>query len=285
MTVTAGASPALGSPQLPTRTRRIALQIEYDGSAYAGWQCQASAPSIQSQLQAALSRVADAPVALICAGRTDAGVHARAQIAHFDTTAVRDAAAWVLGTNTLLPPDISVSWARPMPAHFHARYSTLWRTYRYLILNRRARSALAAGRALRVSTPLAIEAMRAGAAWLLGEHDFSAFRAAECQSRSPVRIVRTLTIERAGDWVSIDITANAFLHHMARNLVGLLVAIGQGRVPSEHARLRLASRARDAHVVTVPAAGLYLWSVHYPAAFGLPVDSAMMPPVSAPGAA
>jgi tRNA pseudouridine38-40 synthase len=127
--------------------------------------------------------------------------------------------------------------------------------------------------------------MRAAAAWLLGEHDFSAFRAAECQSRSPIRIVRALTIERFGDWVSIDITANAFLHHMARNLVGLLVAIGQGRVPSEHARLRLASRQRDAHVVTVPAAGLYLWSVQYPAAFGLPVDSAMMPPVFAPGPA
>ncbi|HEX4049805.1 MAG TPA: tRNA pseudouridine(38-40) synthase TruA [Steroidobacteraceae bacterium] len=265
--------------------RRIALQIEYDGGAYAGWQSQAVAPSVQSQLQAALARVADAPIALICAGRTDAGVHARAQIAHFDTSAPRSAAAWVLGTNRLLPSDISVGWARPMPAHFHARYSALWRTYRYLILNRRARSALAAGRALRVGAPLAVEHMRAGASWLLGEHDFSAFRAAECQSRSPVRVVRALTIERLGDWVSIDITANAFLHHMARNLVGLLVAIGQGRVPSEHARLRLTSRERDAHVVTVPAAGLYLWGVQYPAAFGLPADSAMMPAVSAPGPA
>lgn len=269
----------------PARARRVALQIEYDGRAYAGWQSQALAPSIQSQLQTALARVADAPIALICAGRTDAGVHARAQIAHFDTTAPRSTEAWVLGTNTLLPADISVRWARPVPAHFHARYSALWRTYRYLILNRRARSALAAGRALRVGAPLSVEHMRAGAAWLLGEHDFSAFRSAECQSRSPVRIVRALTIERQDDWVSIDITANAFLHHMARNLVGLLVAIGQGRVPSEHARLRLASRARDAHVVTVPPAGLYLWSVQYPAPFGLPVDSAMMPPVSAPGPA
>ena len=269
----------------PARARRVALQIEYDGGAYAGWQSQPLAPSIQSQLQTALARIADAPIALVCAGRTDAGVHARAQIAHFDTTALRSAEAWVLGTNTLLPADISVRWARPVPAHFHARYSALWRTYRYLIVNRRARSALAAGRALRVSAPLSVEQMRAGAACLLGEHDFSAFRSAECQSRSPVRIVRALTIERLGDWVSIDITANAFLHHMARNLVGLLLAIGAGRVPGEHARLRLASRQRDAHVVTVPPAGLYLWSVQYPAPFGLPVDSAMMPPVPAPGPA
>ena len=267
------------------RPRRIALQIEYDGSAYAGWQTQAAAPSIQSQLQRALSRVADGAVTLICAGRTDAGVHARAQIAHFDTAARRSAQAWVLGANTLLPPDISISWARSVPAHFHARYSALWRTYRYLILNRRARSALAAGRALQIGAPLEVARMREAAAWLIGEHDFSAFRAAECQSRSPVRIVRALDVERVGDWITIDITANAFLHHMARNLVGLLVAIGQQRVPSEHARARLASRVRDAHVVTVPAAGLYLWNVEYPAPFGLPVDSAMMPAVSAPGPA
>lgn len=293
MTVAAGRTPAVGSPEdpqglqapPPPRRRRIAVQIEYDGRAYAGWQTQADAPSIQSQVQSALSRVADEPVALICAGRTDAGVHARAQIAHFDTLVARTPGAWLLGGNTHLPPDISLAWVRPVPAHFHARYSALWRTYRYLILNRRARSALAAGRALQVAAPLAHERMREGAAWLTGEHDFSAFRAAECQSHSPVRIVRTLSVERQGDWISIDITANAFLHHMARNIVGLLLAIGRQRVPSEHARLRLASRQRDAHVVTVPAAGLYLWSVEYPAPFGLPVDSAMMPPVAAPGPA
>ncbi len=159
------------------------------------------------------------------------------------------------------------------------------RTYRYVILNRRARSALAAGRALVVPAPLEVARMREGAAWLVGEHDFSAFRAAECQSRSPVRILRRLEVQRSGDWICVDITANAFLHHMARNLVGLLVANGQQRVPSEHARERLASRQRDAHVVTVPAAGLYLWAVEYPAPFGLPVDSAIMPPVPAQGLA
>jgi tRNA pseudouridine38-40 synthase len=280
LSVSAGPAPAVGP-----RLRRVALQVEYDGGAYAGWQTQACAPSIQGHLEKALGRVADAPVQLTCAGRTDAGVHARAQFAHFDTRAVRDARAWVLGANTHLPADISVSWAGVMPAHFHARYSALWRSYRYLILNRRARSALAAGRALAVPHPLSVAQMRAGAQWLLGEHDFSAFRSAECQSRSPVRIVRALSIERAGDWVTIDITANAFLHHMARNLVGLLMAIGQQRVPPEHARERLASRQRDAHVVTVPAAGLYFWAVQYPAAFGLPADSAIMPAVPASGAA
>ncbi len=263
------------------RLRRIALQVEYDGGAYAGWQTQVSAPSIQGHLESALSRVADAAVLLTCAGRTDAGVHARAQFAHFDTPAVRSARAWVLGANTHLPADISVSWAGVMPGHFHARYSAIWRTYRYVILNRRARSALAAGRALAVPYALSVEHMREGAGWLLGEHDFSAFRSAECQSRSPVRIVRALTIERSGDWITIDITANAFLHHMARSLVGLLLAIGQQRVAPEHTRERLASRQRDAHVVTVPAAGLYFWAVEYPAAFGLPADSAIMPaPVS-----
>jgi tRNA pseudouridine38-40 synthase len=291
LTLTAGAGPAVGSPEEqargsgPQRLRRIALQIEYNGGAYAGWQRQASAPSVQSELETALSRIADAPVSLTCAGRTDAGVHARAQVAHFDTAAVRPIQAWVLGANTLLPADISVRWASAVPAHFHARYSAQWRTYRYLILNRRARSALAAGRALRIAAALSVEPMQAAAATLLGEHDFSAFRAAECQSRSPVRILRTLAIERSGEWISIDITANAFLHHMARNLVGLLVAIGRGRVPAGHARLLLAARQRDAHVVTVPAAGLYLWSVQYPAPFGVPIDSAMMPAVSAPGPA
>jgi tRNA pseudouridine38-40 synthase len=275
----------LAGPASPVgpRVRRIALQIEYHGGAYAGWQTQASAPSVQSHLESALARVADAPVSLICAGRTDAGVHARAQIAHFDTAARREARAWVLGANTYLPPDISLAYAAAVPRHFHARYSAISRTYRYLILNRRARSALAAGRALAVAYPLAVERMREGAQWLLGEHDFSAFRSAECQSRSPVRIVHALGIERSGDWVTIDITANAFLHHMARTLVGLLLAIGQQRVPPEHARERLASRQRDAHIVTVPATGLYFWAVQYPAAFGLPVDSAIMPPLPAPG--
>ncbi len=260
------------------RSRRIAIGIEYDGSAYGGWQVQPATASVQGLLEAALARVADAPVRLVCAGRTDAGVHARAQVAHFDTLAPRASRAWLLGTNRLLPADISLQWVCAVPPHFHARYSALSRTYRYLILNRSARSALAAHRALLVHQPLDVGAMRAAAAWLVGEHDFSAFRSAECQSRSPVRILERLTVERSADWVVVEASANAFLHHMARNLVGLLLAVGLARVPPEHARVRLASRVRDAHVVTAGACGLYLWRIAYPPQFGLPADSAMMPP-------
>jgi len=212
----------------------------------------------------------------VCAGRTDAGVHAREQVAHFDSTSVRTSSAWLLGTNTELPADVSVSWVRPVPDHFHARYSALARSYRYLILNRAARSALLAGRALLVHQPLDVEAMQAGAQWLIGEHDFSAFRSSECQSHSPVRLVRTLRVRRSGPWIAIDVTANAFLHHMVRNIAGLLIAIGQGRASSERAREQLESRQRSTGAATAAAHGLYFWHVEYPAQFGLPIDSAMI---------
>jgi tRNA pseudouridine38-40 synthase len=256
--------------------RRIAVGIEYDGSRYSGWQVQQGASSLQATLEGALARVADAPVALVCAGRTDAGVHARAQVGHFDTTAARAARAWLLGANTYLPADISLCWVRGVPRHFHARYSALARTYRYLILNRASRSALSHGRALLVHQRLDAGLMAQGAQWLIGEHDFSAFRAAECQARSPVRELRTLTVRRVGDWIAIDVTANAFLHHMVRNIVGLLVAIGLGRAPPERAQARLASRTRTPGELTAAAHGLYLLHVQYPAAFGLPADSAMI---------
>lgn len=259
---------------VPARRRRIAIGIEYDGGSYSGWQSQPHARSVQATIEAALAHVAAAPVALVCAGRTDAGVHARAQVAHFDTAAVRSARAWLLGTNTHLPADISLRWARAVPDHFHARYSALSRTYRYLILNRGARSALAAGRALVVHQRLEVELMQAGAAGLAGEHDFSAFRSVECQSRSPVRVLRRLTVERTGDWVTIEATANAFLHHMARNLVGALLAIGLQRAGPESARAQLESRVRDVRTATAAAAGLYLWQVQYPPPFALPADVA-----------
>jgi tRNA pseudouridine38-40 synthase len=262
--------------------RRLAVGIEYDGSAYCGWQQQRAAPSVQAALEAALSRVADAQVTLTCAGRTDAGVHARAQVAHFDTAAVRVSHAWLMGANTYLPRDISLHWVRPVPDHFHARHSALGRTYRYLILNRTARSALAAGRALLVHQPLDVESMRAGARYLIGEHDFSAFRSSECQAHSPVRQLRALAIERHGDWVQLDVTANAFLHHMVRNIVGLLLAIGLGRAGPERAREQLESRARSEGEATAAALGLYFWRVEYPGAFGLPAeDSAIMHPFTA----
>ena len=256
--------------------RRIALGVSYDGGRYSGWQQQSSASSIQATLERALSSIADERVELICAGRTDAGVHACRQVVHFDTQAVRPSSAWLLGSNKELPPDISVSWSCPVPDHFHARYSALLRTYRYVILNRSARSALTGGRALVFHHPLQVEAMRAGAQWLIGEHDFDAFRSSHCQSRSPVRRLDGLEVTRRGDWVTIEISANAFLHHMVRNIVGLLVAIGQGRAPPERAREQLASRRRSTGAATAAAHGLYLWQVQYPSQFGLPADSAII---------
>jgi tRNA pseudouridine38-40 synthase len=258
---------------------RVAIGIEYDGAAYSGWQQQAAANSVQATLERAVSRIADEPVEVVCAGRTDAGVHAREQVAHFDSRAKRRPAAWLLGTNAELPSDISLSWVRFVPDHFHARYSALMRSYRYLILNRAARSALLAGRALIVHQPLDIEAMRAGAQYLVGEHDFSAFRSSECQSHSPVRMLRSLRVSRSGSWVAIDVTANAFLHHMVRNIAGLLLSIGQGRLPPEYAREQLDSRQRSTGAATAAAHGLYLWQVEYPPQFGLPLDSAMILPV------
>jgi tRNA pseudouridine38-40 synthase len=255
---------------------RIAVGIEYDGGAYSGWQVQSAAPSIQSEVEHALTQVADAPVAVICAGRTDAGVHARAQLAHFDTAAVRRERAWVLGANTHLPQDVALRWARAVPDHFHARYSALSRTYRYVIVNRLARSALAFQRAWCVHKPLDEAAMRAAAAELIGEHDFSAFRSAECQARSPIRRLYSLEVRRQGDWLTIDVRANAFLHHMVRNIVGLLVAVGAGRTSSRRAREQLQSRQRSTGEATAPAQGLYLWQVEYPPQFGLPDDSAMI---------
>jgi len=249
---------------------RIAIGIEYDGRAYCGWQQQDEAPSVQETLERALSRVADAPVALTAAGRTDAGVHARIQIAHFDTMAVRSARAWLLGSNTYLPPDISLRWARPVAAHFHARFAALSRTYRYYILNRAARSALAAGRALCVYRPLDAARMQAAAQHLVGQHDFSAFRAAACQARSPVRRLEQLSVSRAGEWLTVEVTANAFLHHMVRNIVGLLVAVGVGDAAPEQALVQLESRQRSTGEATAAAHGLYLWQIRYPLAFGLP---------------
>jgi tRNA pseudouridine38-40 synthase len=249
---------------------RIAVGIEYDGSAYAGWQAQAERRTVQQIAERALGSVADEAIALTCAGRTDAGVHALGQVAHFDTRAVRAARGWVLGANSELPPDISLSWAVPVPEHFHARYCAEARTYRYLILNRTARSALVAHRAAWVHRPLDPERMAEAAAMLHGEHDFSAFRSSECQAKSPIRRLGRLTVERRGDWVTIEATANAFLHHMMRNIAGLLIAIGRGEAPPAFAREVLEGRDRTRNAATAPAAGLYLMSVRYPAAFGLP---------------
>ena len=249
---------------------RVAVGIEYDGGAFAGWQSQPRLVTVQDELERALSLVAAEPVSVVCAGRTDAGVHARAQVAHFDTSATRTGRAWTLGANSHLPRQVSLRWARTVPAHFHARYSAESRTYCYLILNRPTRSALAAGRAAVIHRPLDVRAMNEAAQALVGEHDFSAFRAAECQARSPVRRLSQLTVMQRADWLVMRVTANAFLHHMVRNIAGLLIRIGEGQAPPSWARTVLESRDRREAAPTAPAGGLYFWSVRYPEAFALP---------------
>jgi tRNA pseudouridine38-40 synthase len=252
---------------------RIAVGLEYDGTGFVGWQTQRSLRTVQGLAEAALSQVANEAISLVCAGRTDAGVHAREQIAHFDTTALRTSRGWMLGANTNLPPDISVAWAREVPAHFHARYSAESRAYRYFIFNRNARSALTARRATHVHKPLDHDRMEQAAAYLVGEHDFSAFRSSECQAHSPIRRLYELTVRRTGDWVVIDAHGNAFLHHMVRNIAGLLIFVGHGDAQPEWAGEVLAGRDRTKGAPTAPPDGLYLWRVRYPAAFGLPSNA------------
>ncbi len=250
---------------------RIAIGIEYDGTAFAGWQRQGHARSVQGELEAALARVADHPVELTAAGRTDAGVHAMQQVAHFDSPSVRDERAWVLGTNSGAPADVGLLWARAVPDDFHARYCALARSYRYRILNQALRPVLERQRACWIREPLDAGAMHAAAQALVGEHDFSAFRAAECQSRTPVRRLDAVAVQRIDDrWVEIDVTANAFLHHMVRNLAGSLIAVGRGeRSPGWIAEV-LAGRDRKLAGITAPPQGLYLACVRYPASCGLP---------------
>jgi tRNA pseudouridine38-40 synthase len=255
---------------------RVAIGIEYDGAAYHGWQRQPHSASVQETVQKALGQVAGVPVELTCAGRTDAGVHARGQVAHFDSDVERSPRAWLFGVNSLLPASVNLRWVQPVTEQFHARYGALRRSYRYLILNRPTRSALAAGRALVVYPPLDVALMQRAAEALVGEHDFSAFRAAECQARSPVRTIQTLAVRRNGDWVSIEVTANAFLQHMVRNIAGTLLAVGRGDAGPQRAREQLESRRRSTGEATAAAHGLYLWRVDYAPEFGLPADSAMI---------
>jgi tRNA pseudouridine38-40 synthase len=253
---------------------RIAIGIEYDGSAYSGWQMQQHAPSVQAELERSLSRVADHELRLTAAGRTDAGVHALMQVAHFDTTVSRPEQAWVLGGSAECAPDVSVLWARPVPDDFHARFSALSRSYVYRIVNRRVRPALERSRACWVRRPLDADAMHAAAQALAGEHDFSAFRAAECQSRTPVRRVLEVSVRRDADRIEIAITANAFLHHMVRNVAGTLVSVGVGDRPTGWVAEVLASADRTRAGATAPPQGLYFAGVEYEARWGLPTAMA-----------
>jgi tRNA pseudouridine38-40 synthase len=249
---------------------RIAVGVEYDGTAYAGWQSQSNVDSIQAQLERALGEVANHPIDVVCAGRTDAGVHALCQVAHFDATAVRSSRGWVLGANTHLPDDIALTWAIPVPEDFHARYSATTRSYRYVFLNRGTRSALARLRACLVHRALDVAAMNTAGQFLVGEHDFTSFRSAECQSRTPVRRVDCVKVARDGEFVVVDVTANAFLHHMVRNFAGALLGVGLGESAPDWIRELLELRDRTRAGVTAPPQGLYLRAVAYPSSLGLP---------------
>ena len=263
--------------------QRWALGIEYDGASFYGWQTQApttqvvdgrpigsTLPTVQGALEAALSQIADVPVQVVCAGRTDAGVHATGQVIHFDAPVLRPDTAWVRGVNAQIPNSCAVRWAKPVAADFHARFSATGRRYRYLLLNRPERLALFAGRAGWFHRPLDVESMAIAAQSILGTHDFSAFRAAECQANSPVRTLTESRVRRRGDWLVFDFAANAFLQHMIRNLVGALVTIGKGDAPATLMAELLAQKDRKLSPPTFMPDGLYLTAVDYDAGWGLP---------------
>lgn len=256
---------------------RLALGLEYDGTHYCGWQLQSGVRTVQGCVEEALSKVADHEVKTCCAGRTDTKVHAYNQVIHIQTTARRDSRSWVFGSNANLPEDISVTWAKEVEDDFHARYSAIGRIYRYLIFNRRSRSAILDGRASWQCRLLDHKRMQEGAAYLLGEHDFSAYRAQGCQSKNPVRTVRRLDVTRYGHLISIDIEANAFLYHMVRNIAGVLMAIGMGKAEPPWAGEVLETRNRKLGGVTAPAQGLYLVSIQYPHKYQIPQAALSFP--------
>lgn len=249
---------------------RIALGLEYDGSAFCGWQSQPDGCAVQDHLQAALATFVGAPIEVIAAGRTDAGVHASAQVVHFDASVARDESSWVRGTNTYLDPRVRVVWARGVPDAFHARYGARSRTYRYLLLNDTVAPGLWQGKVGWCHRPLDVHLMARAAQVLLGEHDFSAFRDAQCQAKTPVRTMSEARVERSGNLVVFTFRANAFLHHMVRNLVGALVYVGSGREPPESLAKLLETRDRRLAPPTFAPDGLYLAGIDYDPAFGLP---------------
>lgn len=249
----------------------LAIGIEYQGTAYCGWQRQRHCESVQQHLESALSEIANEPIELNCAGRTDTGVHAIGQVAHFVTSAERPDKAWVQGVNTKLPRDIRVVWAKPMTDDFHARFSAVARQYRYVIFNRSVHSAILAHRVTWESWPLDEQKMHQAAQALIGERDFSSFRAAGCQAAHARREVQWIEASRRGDFVFVDIRANAFLHHMVRNIVGTLLEVGRGEKPVTWVTDLLAKQDRTQAGMTAPADGLYFVNAFYPEAFELPV--------------
>ncbi|OGT27191.1 MAG: tRNA pseudouridine(38-40) synthase TruA [Gammaproteobacteria bacterium RIFCSPLOWO2_02_FULL_42_14] len=251
-------------------TYRIAMALSYDGANYHGWQHQEAVSSIQQKVEQALMRVANHEVTVMCAGRTDAGVHATAQVVHFDTEANRNEHAWVFGVNSNLPHDISALWAREVPKDFHARHCALSRTYRYLLCTQPVRPGIFRKSVSWTYKSLDLECMRMAAEYLIGEHDFSAFRASGCQAQHAVRTIHALHIEKQGQMIVFEVKANAFVLHMVRNIVGVLVTIGQGDRDPHWALAVLNSRDRTKAALTAQPNGLYLVNVEYPANFNLP---------------
>lgn len=251
---------------------RYALGIEYDGSEFLGWQRLTHGASVQAALEQALGRVADHPLEVVCAGRTDSGVHAACQVVHFDSEAVRSPYAWMMGGNSGLPRAAAILWVQPVAEDFHARFSALQRRYRYGLLNRRARPALLARQRAWEARPLDAEAMHRAGQALLGEQDFSAFRTAQCQARHPRRCLQQLRVWREHDCVWFEVWANAFLHHMVRNIVGSLLLVGRGERPEQWLAELLAGRDRRLAGPTAAAAGLCFLGPRYPARFELPVE-------------
>jgi len=258
------------------KSMRIALALEYDGSRFLGWQTQPGGGTVQDALQAALTTIAGEPIEVTCAGRTDRGVHALEQVVHFDVGVQRPESAWVRGVNALLADSVAVQWAREVPAEFHARYCARVRTYRYVLLNRAVRPALAARHAGWFHQPLDVPAMRTAARLLLGEHDFTAFRSAECQARTPVRTLLALEVEARGERIDFVLRANAFLHHMVRNIVGTLVYVGKGKHPPGWVGELLESRDRARAAPTFGPEGLYLTAIAYPERWNLPRFAPML---------
>jgi len=253
---------------------RIALGLEYDGSAYKGWQSQPDQPNVQDALQAALSSIAGESISVVTAGRTDTGVHALEQVVHFDTSVERPLSAWVRGVNAFLPPDIAILWSHAVPDEFHARFSAHARSYQYVLINRPTRSAVHHGKVGWFHDPLDVASMQQAAQYLVGEHDFSAFRASECQAKSPVKTLTRLDISQQGETILFDLTANAFLHHMVRNIVGCLVYIGKGKHPPSWMAEVLAGRDRKLAAPTFMPDGLYLRRIGYDTKWGLPQAAA-----------
>jgi tRNA pseudouridine38-40 synthase len=244
---------------------RMAIGVSYEGTSFHGWQAQQNLDTVQGRVEAALSKVADSPVEVVCAGRTDAGVHAIEQVAHFDCDKVRSLKTWVMGTNTHLPHEVRILWAREVPEDFHARYSALARRYLYYIHNAPIHSSLFFDRCVQYPWPLNLELMQQATRYLIGEHDFSAFRGIDCQAKTTSRRIFHLEVQQHQSMIIVDVKANAFLHHMVRNIVGVLLAIGAEKKPPTWAQEVLLSRSRAQAGVTAKAHGLYLTSVEYPA--------------------